>query len=285
MPKEGAGRECPVSQSCGLCLGSTARGRVTRKRHWPDEPDLTETAGARLRSVACRIKIGCGTCVRVSTERHSCISLATSFGKVPGRHLRLCGMSSFLERLVVVARSTPLAFALSCWLALGASLSHADVVIDWNQVTLQAIRTGKETPQRASRALAMTHTAIYDAVNSIDDTHQPYLVNLDVPASTSREAAAAQAAHDVLVSVYPGQAATFDAALATSLSGIVDGAPKAAGIQLGSSVAASWPCARTITRLTSFLTLPAMSRGAGVRRRRPTLLRSFRTGRWLHLGR
>lgn len=136
-------------------------------------------------------------------------------------------------------RSGSLTFIFACCMALGVSTTRADVVIDWNQVALQAIRTSKETPQRASRALAMTHTAIYDAVNSIDDTYQPYLVNLDVPGATSREAAAAQAAHDVLVSVYPAQSSVFDAALTVSLSVVPEGVAKADGRQLGTQVAAS----------------------------------------------
>ncbi len=87
--------------------------------------------------------------------------------------------------------------------------------------------------------MAMTHTAIYDAVNSIDDTHFPYHVNLNVPSTTSREAAAAQAAHDVLVNVFPAQQATLATALNNSLSGIPAGPAKTDGIALGSSVAGS----------------------------------------------
>jgi hypothetical protein len=76
-------------------------------------------------------------------------------------------------------------------------------------------------------------------VNSIDDTHFPYHINLNVPSTTSREAAAAQAAHDVLVSVFPAQQATLATALNNSLSGIPAGPAKTDGIALGSSVAGS----------------------------------------------
>jgi hypothetical protein len=115
----------------------------------------------------------------------------------------------------------------------------ADEVTNWNNVMFEAIRVDAMNLVRGSRVMAMTHTAIYDAVNSIDDTHHPYHVNLNVPSTTSREAAAAQAAHDVLVSVFPAQQATLDAALNTSLSGIPAGAAKTDGIALGSSVAGS----------------------------------------------
>ncbi len=122
---------------------------------------------------------------------------------------------------------------------LGPARLSADVVIDWNNVMFDAIRTDSMNGIRATRVMAMTHSAIYDAVNSIDDTHFPYHVNLNVPSTTSREAAAAQAAHDVLVNVFPAQQATLATALNNSLSGIPAGPAKTDGIALGSSVAGS----------------------------------------------
>ena len=114
----------------------------------------------------------------------------------------------------------------------------ADVIVDWNNVLLEAVRVAALGPQQ-TRVMAMTHTAMFDAVNSIDDTHFPYHVNLNVPSTTSREAAAAQAAHDVLVSVFPAQQAMLATALGNSLSGIPAGPAKSDGIALGSSVAGS----------------------------------------------
>lgn len=123
--------------------------------------------------------------------------------------------------------------------AAACQVTRADAVIDWNKQLMGAIRTGSVNPPMASRAMAITHLAIYDAVNSIGDTHKPYAVNLNVPVTTSREAAAAQAARDALVGLFPAQTATFDAALSTSLAGIPDGPAKTDGIHLGSQVAAS----------------------------------------------
>jgi hypothetical protein len=51
------------------------------------------------------------------------------------------------------------------------------------------------------------------------------------------EAAAAAAAHGVLVRLYPAQKATFDAALAKSLQAIPDGITKTDGSAFGASVA------------------------------------------------
>jgi uncharacterized protein (TIGR03382 family) len=116
----------------------------------------------------------------------------------------------------------------------------ADVVIDWNNVLLDAIRTGNVNPPMASRAMAMTHAAIFDAVNTIDRTHFPYHVQLGVSAGASREAAAAQAAHDVLVNLFPARQAIFDTALAGSLGTIPDGTPKVGGRAIGEQVAAQY---------------------------------------------
>jgi hypothetical protein len=83
--------------------------------------------------------------------------------------------------------------------ALGtATAARADVVTDWNNAALNAIRAEKTPPPIASRALAVLHTAIYDAVNGISRTHEAYFVQSNVPSSASKEAAAAAAAHRAL---------------------------------------------------------------------------------------
>jgi hypothetical protein len=82
------------------------------------------------------------------------------------------------------------------------------------------------------------HAAIYDAVNAIDQGHKPYLVTLpDVPPSASQEAAAAAAAHEVLVALYPAFKASLDAALQQSLGQIADSKGKTQGIAIGLAVA------------------------------------------------
>src|SRR5207244_6299361 len=56
------------------------------------------------------------------------------------------------------------------------SPANADVVTDWNNAALDAIRAGHTAPPIASRSLAILHASIYDAVNGIARTNQPYLV-------------------------------------------------------------------------------------------------------------
>src|SRR5947208_9942800 len=77
-------------------------------------------------------------------------------------------------------------------------LLAADLVIEWNNAALAAIRADKTPPPMASRDLAILHTAIYDAVNAIDRTNQVYAVDVLAAPTTSREAAVVAAAHTVL---------------------------------------------------------------------------------------
>ena len=117
------------------------------------------------------------------------------------------------------------------------TVAHADVVTEWNNASLDAIRDGHTPPPIASRSLAILHVSIYDAVNGIARTHEPYLVQSAVPASASREAATSTAAHGALVSLFPAAAPGFDALHAAILAAIPDGPQKTAGIVWGEFVA------------------------------------------------
>src|SRR5262245_34257396 len=120
-------------------------------------------------------------------------------------------------------------------LSIGTS-ANADVVTDWNNAALDAIRAGNTAPPIASRALAILHAAIYDAVNGIARTHESYLVPSAVPASASREAAASAAGHQALVNLFPARASSFDALHAAILATIPNHPQKTAGIIWGDFV-------------------------------------------------
>jgi membrane-associated phospholipid phosphatase len=114
---------------------------------------------------------------------------------------------------------------------------RGDVVTDWNNAALDAIRGGNTSPPIASRSLAILHVSIYDAVNGIARTHEPYLVEGTVQASASREAATSAAAHQALVNLFPAGTSNFDALHTAILATIPDGPQKAAGIVWGEFVA------------------------------------------------
>jgi hypothetical protein len=97
--------------------------------------------------------------------------------------------------------------------ATGAS---AGIVFEWNQILQDTV----PSPQNVltPRFFSMAHIAMFDAVNAIEREFTPYHVKLRF-ASGSPEAAAAQAAHDVLVVINPSAKATYDAALTRQLGG------------------------------------------------------------------
>jgi len=100
---------------------------------------------------------------------------------------------------------------------------NEDVILQWNRVLGQTLQIPNAQPPTVNplRSFAMMHLAMFDAVNSIDGSYTPYLTEVRGAArNASVRAAAAQAAHDVLVNLYPNQQAIFASELAQSLSGI-----------------------------------------------------------------
>jgi hypothetical protein len=126
-------------------------------------------------------------------------------------------------------------------LVIPANTVYADEVLDWNAHAAKAIVTvGGQVPPRALIRLAMVHLAIYDAVNAIEGA--PFEGYASVPAvdrPASEEAAAATAAHDVLVALFPAQVADLDAKYAGSLAAIHDDGAKANGIVVGQQAASA----------------------------------------------
>jgi len=115
-----------------------------------------------------------------------------------------------------------------------------NAVLQWNRILLVIVRTPGAQPAtiHSTRNFAIMHAAIYDAVNAIARTDEPYLVRLTgAPRHASQEAAGAAAAHEVLVALYPKLQAALDADLQQSLAQIPDSKEKADGIQIGETVA------------------------------------------------
>jgi hypothetical protein len=122
----------------------------------------------------------------------------------------------------------------AAWERLEArDLMAANVVLDWNEAAIAAIRAERTPPPVVSRNLAIAHIAVYDAVNAIDRTNAPYQSRMLAAPTTSREAAAASAAHRALSALFPSQTAAFDALLAAGLSAVPDGPAETAGVALG----------------------------------------------------
>ncbi len=106
--------------------------------------------------------------------------------------------------------------------AYEAGTSGENVVLRWNRVLQETIRTPGQHPGTIFpvRSFAMMHAAMFDAVNSIERTHTPYLAEVAAGSRASQEAAAAKAARDVLAALYPTRQAVFDSELGASVEGI-----------------------------------------------------------------
>jgi len=124
--------------------------------------------------------------------------------------------------------------------AMAQATNPVSQVIQWNRTLLMIVRTPGAQPAtiHPTRSFAIMHAAIYDAVNAIDGTHKPYLVRLSASHFASQEAAAAAAAHEVLVKLYPNPnlQAALDAQLQQALAQLPSGG-KAEGVSIGNTVA------------------------------------------------
>jgi hypothetical protein len=128
-----------------------------------------------------------------------------------------------------------------------------DAIHRWNQIAIDA--TGLDHtpvppgdprvfgeqlgPGRSSRAMAIIHIAMFDAVNAIDRRYQSYTAVQSAHYPISQDVAVSQSAHDTLVALYPSQAESFDAHLAQELARVRNPVERANGIDLGQRVAAA----------------------------------------------
>jgi hypothetical protein len=122
----------------------------------------------------------------------------------------------------------------------------AEIIRHWNMTALNA--TGVDHtfahpeqlgPTRASRAMAIVHLAIFDAVNAIEGDYQSYTGIPKARGNCSMPAAVAQAACDTLVALFPAQTATFNQTLTADLGLVRDGPDKTQGITLGHRAASA----------------------------------------------
>lgn len=169
-----------------------------------------------------------------------------------------------LRRADVKRRARLFAIALLASVTLHPDRAYAgenDAVDVWNQRAVVTLVNGATAgtpgvqfaPPVAMIHLAIVQGAVYDAVNAIKGGHDPYLKGLKAPTSASQGAAAATAAHHVLVGLVDQAPLTatltaqvksdiktrLDAEYASSLAEIPQGQAKAKGIEVGAAAAAA----------------------------------------------
>lgn len=78
-----------------------------------------------------------------------------------------------------------------------------DPVLVWNDVLLRGFGARSALPPKASRAMAIVHTSIFDAVNSIHGAYTPYRVMVSAHPKASVDAAVAGPAQTSLFGLVP----------------------------------------------------------------------------------
>src|SRR5881296_1374614 len=140
----------------------------------------------------------------------------------------------------------PLLIALTLVALASPPVARADAVTDWNLIASNAIVvTAGQPPPVSALSFAMVQAAVYDAINAIDRTHQPYLPEPPSNPTDSKEAAAATAAFRVLVGfpdlpgLFPAQLPTLQSQYDAYIANLPDNPPgsRAAGVSIGETTA------------------------------------------------
>ena len=120
-----------------------------------------------------------------------------------------------MKRTQLFGATVAVALLAGTGLELRATRPTANIVIEWNQIVQDTIPGAGGV--MAPRFYSMVHIAMFDAVNAIEREYAPYHVRLRDRGRGSPEAAAAQAAHDVLVALNQPSMAVYAAALERQL--------------------------------------------------------------------
>lgn len=120
-----------------------------------------------------------------------------------------------------------------------SAVAQADVVSDWNAIAVNTAVANKTNPFAQARYAAIVQLAVFEAVNAVTGDYQPYLGTITRAPGASAEAAAVEAAYQVLIAYFPASSSTLYAAYLHSMGQIADGQAKTDGIATGDTAAAA----------------------------------------------
>jgi hypothetical protein len=123
--------------------------------------------------------------------------------------------------------------------------AHADVITDWDIKAGELVVEAKLGTPPAIRVMAMTHTAVFAALNAITGRYPPGDFQPAAAPGASVDAAVAAAHRATLSKLTPAQQAAIDAAYKAALAKVADGPAKEAGIAVGEKAAATVLSKRT----------------------------------------
>lgn len=124
-------------------------------------------------------------------------------------------------------------------------VAQSNAIVNWDAVTLLAIRDGNLSAPRASRALAMVHLAQYDAIMAVQSPKDAYQVHIAAPKGASVEAAADSAAMTVLNGLFPSMSKSINLAMNQAILSLPKSKGVTDGFTLGQDVGAATLVARS----------------------------------------
>ncbi|MFV2120903.1 vanadium-dependent haloperoxidase [Streptomyces sp. Act-28] len=120
-----------------------------------------------------------------------------------------------------------------------ASSAPGSVIVDWAQLTSDIVDPGDQLiPPEEALWHGLVSVSMYNAVVGIEGRYEPYRWNGRAPRTASSVAAAATAAHDVLLHYFPKMADRLKTTHAASLAAVPDGPAEQAGVAFGRRAAA-----------------------------------------------
>lgn len=122
-------------------------------------------------------------------------------------------------------------------LASLASTARADAVVDWNIKAGEIVLEARIGTPPAVRFMAITQTAVYEAVNAITRKDPINTYRIDAAPGASIDAAVAAANRVALSKLMPATQGTVETAYQAAIGRIADTPAKAAGIAIGEKAA------------------------------------------------
>src|SRR6266568_5954518 len=156
-----------------------------------------------------------------------------------GRALMVAAMAAVVAgmstpALAATARPAPVPRS-----AIAFTPGSGQSVVDWNRelITILGAPGAQPATVHPTRNFALLQAAEYDAVTSITHAGPTYIFSVPASRGARPDAAADQAAHDVLTALYPTLRSGPDQLLAGELAAVPDSRGKQQGIRVGEAAA------------------------------------------------
>src|SRR5690349_16531675 len=129
-----------------------------------------------------------------------------------GRTLGLVAMAALVAGMTTPALAATSRHGHVSRSAVAFRPGSGQSVVDWNRELITILGTTGTQPATVhpTRSFAILQAAEYDAVTSITHHDPSYLFSVPAPADARPDAAADQAAHDVLTALYPSMKTGLD---------------------------------------------------------------------------